>query len=280
LLKINDRLINKAEFDAAFAKALKPGQVLSVAERQELERAFLNQLIDYELTLAEVHRRGIVIAPAELAAAVDEHRRDYPADSFAAMLLDRGLTPDEWQNELAQSLLLGKLVDQVVGARNRVDEQVIDAYYTEHRADFERPDQVRARQIVVADRAEGEQILAHLRQGKDFADQAKRHSLSPEAEQGGDLGFFGRDEMPPEFATVFALPVGVLSPLVKSDYGFHLFLVEEKRPAARLSRQAAAREIRALLERERSEMLYQEWLQELRGRAAVDVDWRQLEPPR
>ncbi len=280
LLKVNDRLIDKAEFDAVFAKTLKPGQEISPAERQELERAFLNQLIDRELTRAEVRRRGIVIAPAELAAAVEEHRRDYPDDGFAAMLHERGLTPDEWQSELEQSLLLGKLVDQVVGARNQIDEQTIDAYYLAHRADFERPAQVRARQIVVADRAEGERILARLRQGSAFAELAKGHSLSPEAEQGGDLGFFGQEEMPPEFATVFKLPVGALSPLVKSDYGFHLFLVEEKRPAARLSRQEAAREIRTVLERDRREVLYQEWLQELRGRAVVEVDWLQLEPPR
>jgi len=280
LFKVNDRLIDKAEFDAAFAKTLKPGQELSPAERQELERAFLNQLVDRELTRAEVRRRGIVIAPAELAAAVEEHRRDYPDDSFATMLHERGLTPDEWQSELEQSLLLGKLVDQVVGARNQIDEQTIDAYYLAHRADFERPAQVRARQIVVADRAEGEKILARLRQGAVFAELAKGHSLSPEAEQGGDLGFFGQEEMPPEFATVFKLPVGALSPLVKSDYGFHLFLVEEKRPAARLSRQEAAREIRTVLERDRREVLYQEWLQELRGRAVVEVDWLQLEPPR
>jgi parvulin-like peptidyl-prolyl isomerase len=132
---------------------------------------------------------------------------------------------------------------------------------------------------VVTDPVEGEQILVRLRKGESFAEIAKRQSLSPEAEQGGDLGFFGRDEMPPEFGAVFALPVGALSPLVKSEYGYHLFLVLEKRPAARLSRQEAEREIRALLETDRRETLYQEWLQELRGKATIEVDWRQLNPP-
>jgi len=129
----------------------------------------------------------------------------------------------------------------------------------------------------VADQAAGEQVLAQLRQGEPFAAVAKGVSLSPDAAQGGDLGFFSRDEMPPEFDAVFELPPGKLSPLVKSAYGYHLFLVEEKRPAARLSRQEAARDIRALLEAERRETVYQAWLQELRGKAAVEVDWRQLE---
>jgi peptidyl-prolyl cis-trans isomerase C len=69
-----------------------------------------------------------------------------------------------------------------------------------------------------------------------------------------------------------------VSSLVKSDYGYHLFLVEGKRPAARLSRQEAEREIRSTLEAERREAVYQEWLEELRGKATVAVDWRQLEP--
>jgi parvulin-like peptidyl-prolyl isomerase len=106
---------------------------------------------------------------------------------------------------------------------------------------------------------------------------AKRVSLSPDAAQGGDLGFFGRDEMPSEFDPVFALPVGKLSPLIKSDYGYHLLLVEAKRPAARLTREEAGPEIRRRLEAERREAVYQEWLQELRGKAKVTVDWSQLE---
>jgi len=277
LVRINDRQIVKADFDAAFGKTLKPGQLLSAEEHQELERDFLTQLVDHELILAEARRRGLAIPPEQLADAVEELRRGYPPGAFEAMLQERGLTLAEWQTELTQNLMLDKLVDQVVGERSRVSEQAIDAYYAEHRAEFDRPAQVRARQIVVAEQAEGEQILANLRRGDAFAEAAQRHSLSPEAAQGGDLGFFGRDEMPPEFEAVFALPVGKPSALIKSDYGYHLVLVEAKRPATQLSRQEAAAEIRARLEAELREAIYQEWLQDLRGKAVIEVDWRQLD---
>lgn len=276
-VKINERQISKAEFDTAFARTLKAGQELSAAERHDLQRAFLSQLIDRELSLAEVRRRGIVVSPAESAAALAEQRRDYPEGGFDAMLRERGLSHEEWQAELLENLTLDKLITQVVGERDRVGELEIDSYYAEHRAEFDRPAQVRLRQIVVADQATGERVLAELRAGAAFAEVAKRASLSPDAAQGGDLGFFGKEELPPEFETVFTLPVGKVSPLVKSDYGHHLFLVEEKRPAARISRQEAAREIRARLEAERREAVYQEWLQGLRAKAAVTVDWRQLE---
>jgi len=71
--------------------------------------------------------------------------------------------------------------------------------------------------------------------------------------------------------------VAKLSSLVKSDYGYHLFLVEAQRPATRLSRSEAEETIRQLLDAERRETVYQEWLQELRGQATIEVDWAQFE---
>ena len=84
--------------------------------------------------------------------------------------------------------------------------------------------------------------------------------------------------MPPEFdAIVFDLPVNRLSDLVKSDYGYHIFLVEEKRKAARLSKQDAEGEIRSALEASKKEEQYLGWLQDMRARAMISVDWAQLE---
>ena len=277
LLKVADRQISKGEFLAAFARTLQPGQEVSATERQDLQRAFLTQLIDRELTMAEARRRGITVSAGELAAEIEGYRRDFPQGGLETFLGERGLTLAEWQAELATSLTQQKLIDQVVGDRNRVDAAAIDAYYQEHREEFDLPAQVRARQIVVDEQATGERLLAQLRKGADFSALAREHSQSPDAAVGGDLGFFSREEMPPAFEVVFTLPVGKPSALVKSEYGYHLFLVQEKRPAQRLSRQEAESQIRARLEAERREGLYQEWLQGLRGQMKISVDWSQLD---
>jgi peptidyl-prolyl cis-trans isomerase C len=130
----------------------------------------------------------------------------------------------------------------------------------------------------VANEAEGQELLGLLRQGRPFAEVAAEYSLSPDAEQGGDLGFFARGEMPPEFDdVVFDLPVNRLSDLVKSEYGYHIFLVEEKRKAARLKKREVSDEIRAILESQKKEVVYLDWLQEMRARAVINVDWTQLE---
>jgi peptidyl-prolyl cis-trans isomerase C len=159
-----------------------------------------------------------------------------------------------------------------------VIDQEVAAYYEANRKQFNRPAQVRARQILVADEAEGQEVLGLLRQGRPFAEIAAEYSLSPDAEQGGDLGFFARGEMPPEFdEVVFDLPVNRLSDLVKSDYGYHIFLVEEKRKAVRLKKKDVTDEIRAILESQKKEEIYLDWLQEMRARAVISVDWAQLE---
>lgn len=278
LIEINGQLINKAEFLAAFEKSLQKDQPLTGIEREELQRSFLVQLIDRELIHGEARRLGIAVTEADIEAALQSHRQDYPGAAFETMLQERGLTLEDWRDELRESLIMEKLLEEAVYSRVEVSEMEVAAYYEANRDQFDRPAQVRARQILVATEAEGQKALAQLRQGQPFAEVAREYSLSPDAEQGGDLGFFSRGEMPPEFdAVVFDLPVNRLSELVKSEYGYHIFLVEEKRQAAQLKQKEVIEEIRTLLEGQKKEEVYLEWLQELRSKAAISVDWTQLE---
>lgn len=278
LILINDQEISKAEFLAAFEKSLQKDQPLSGIEREELQRSFLVQLIDRELIHGEARRLDITVTEADVETALQSYRQDYPGTSFETMLQERGITLQLWREELKDSLIMEKLLDQAVYSRVAVSDAEVATYFAANRSQFDRPAQVRARQIVVADEAEGQEVLSLLRQGQAFAEVAAQFSLSPDAQQGGDLGFFGRGEMPPEFdEIVFDLPVNRLSDLVKSEYGYHIFLVEEKRKAKRLKKKEAKQEIISILEGRKKEEVYLGWLQEMRARAVIAVDWAQLE---
>lgn len=278
LIVINDQEISKAEFLAEFEKSLQKDQPLTGVEREELQRSFLVQLIDRELIHDEARRLNIEVTEADIDAALLAYRQDYSGTSFETMLQERGVTLQGWREELKESLIMEKLLEEAVYSKVDVADKEIADYYTANREQFDRPAQVRARQIVVADEAEGQELLGLLRQGRPFAEIAAEYSLSPDAEQGGDLGFFARGEMPPEFDdVVFDLPVNRLSDLVKSEYGYHIFLVEEKRKAARLKKKEVSDEIRTILESQKKEVVYLDWLQEMRARAVINVDWTQLE---
>ena len=90
--------------------------------------------------------------------------------------------------------------------------------------------EVHARHILVETEDEAKAIEAELKKGADFAELAKKKSKDPGASDGGDLGFFTKDQMVPEFSAVaFALEPGKVSDPVKTQFGWHIIKVEEKR---------------------------------------------------
>ena len=91
-------------------------------------------------------------------------------------------------------------------------------------------EEVHARHILVPTEDEAKAILAQLKGGADFATLAKEKSKDPGAADGGDLGYFTKEQMVPEFAEVaFKLDKGQLSDPVKTQFGWHIIKVEDKR---------------------------------------------------
>ncbi|PIN75975.1 peptidylprolyl isomerase [Candidatus Woesearchaeota archaeon CG10_big_fil_rev_8_21_14_0_10_37_12] len=89
---------------------------------------------------------------------------------------------------------------------------------------------VHAKHILVKTEQEASAIRFDLNQGKSFEEIAKEKSLCPSGKKGGDLGWFGRGQMVKEFeSAAFSLSVGELSKPVKTQFGWHLIKVEEKK---------------------------------------------------
>lgn len=277
LLQINDRRISQAEFEAEFQRYLNVRGMVSRESREELRRAFLAQKIDRELILSAADRADIVLSPELEEQIVAENLGDYPKEVFASVLEEQGLTAEQWRRNLLENSRIEKAVTFLAQSRERVAEDAVVAYYRQHADLFDRPPEVRVRQITVTGEAEGLRVLGQLRQGLAFAEAARLHSSSPDAAEGGDLGFVGRGQLPDAFdAVIFDLPAGRVSDLVKSEYGYHLFLVEERRPARRLALDEVREEIIALLQADLEEQAYRDWLRGLRREAAISVEWNLL----
>jgi len=129
----------------------------------------------------------------------------------------------------------------------------------------------------VATPEEAKSLLDQLRAGAAFDALARAHSLSPEARQGGDLGFFPRGVMPPQFDEVcFQLKPNQLSGIVRTPYGFHIFKLLAKRPARRRSLEEAAPELAIRWVRETRAAAGEQLLATLRAKAQITVDEGQL----
>jgi peptidyl-prolyl cis-trans isomerase C len=116
-----------------------------------------------------------------------------------------------------------------------ITEEALRARYQRDLAGRPPEEEVRARHILVPTEAEARRVLEEARRpGADFAEVARRHSTGPGAREGGDLGFFKRDDMIPEFAeAAFALQAGQISAApVRTQFGWHVIRVEERRQVA------------------------------------------------
>ncbi|HYP58536.1 MAG TPA: peptidylprolyl isomerase [Beijerinckia sp.] len=126
-----------------------------------------------------------------------------------------------------EKILMESLLSQV--AKSAVTDAVLKSTYDEA-AKAQKPEtEIHARHILVATDADAQAALARLKAGEDFAKVAKDVSKDPGAD-GGDLGWFTKDRMVPEFAdAAFKLEPGQLSEPVKSQFGWHIIKVEGKR---------------------------------------------------
>ncbi len=113
-----------------------------------------------------------------------------------------------------------------------VSEEEVAKYFEEHKEEFKEPEQVKASHILVASEDQAIEILAMLEGGeKTFEEAATEFSSCPSKEKGGELGFFARGQMVKEFEeTAFSLEAGNLSEPVKTEYGWHIIRVDEKKP--------------------------------------------------
>ena len=187
--------------------------------RPEAMQRLVTNLYTRRALAERAQEQGLDKRP-EIAAALALARDKVLSDALLAQVVDKGNTPPD-----DKALALAKTM------------------YQAHPEDYQNPEQVRVRHILIAptkdkdDAAaakEAADLLAKLKSGADFAALAKEFSADPgSAEKGGDLGFFAPGRMVPEFnEAAFALKnPGDLSGVVKTKYGYHILQLEARKPA-------------------------------------------------
>jgi parvulin-like peptidyl-prolyl isomerase len=278
--EINGDTITVEEFSAELSPFIE-GYHLSPSTQEEaalknLKQALLDQLIEKRLILNEAQQMGITVSDDELEEAFASIQRSYPQGGFDEVVRDEAAL-HRWKERLRQRLVIEKVINRVSQVTVPLDEDVLRKYYKEHQSEFMVPEQVRVRQIVTKDRQTAESVLSKVKRGDSFEELAKRHSVAPEAEQGGDLGFFGRGDMPEEFDVVFSLQAGETSEIVQSPYGYHIFQVVAKEGRSELNFAEVKDRIREIVVREEEEKIFQDWLKKVKKKAIIRINTKALE---
>ena len=175
----------------------------------------------------------------QLQALTGDARRDYLLNYLSDVILAAKAAEDkkiadskEFKGRLAfiRNKLLMETLLQDVG-KAAVTPDATKKAYEEAVKQMSSEQEVRARHILVATEDEAKAVLAEIKKGTDFAELAKQKSKDPgAAAEGGDLGYFVKEQMVPEFAAVaFKLDKGQVSDPVKTQFGWHIIKVEDKR---------------------------------------------------
>ena len=242
-----------------------------------LKLAFLDRLIEEKLLLDRAKELKIGVSRDEIEARVASIQKDNPEASKQGMSMTGPFDPVRLREEIQRELLMRKVVERSLGQKVTVEPREVKDYFEIKKEGYRLPKQVRASQIVVATDSEARKLLRQLKGGADFAKLAKKHSLSPDGQNGGDLGFFSPGQMPREFdEVVFSLQPGQLSRVVESPYGYHLFIVRERRGERRLTFREVEARIKDEIHKDKEERLYREWLDGLKNEARIKMHSERL----
>jgi peptidyl-prolyl cis-trans isomerase C len=190
----------------------------------------------------EIKQSDLDLAEEELGAQLQGMDDATKRDQLVSYLIDLKLVSkaaedkkigenDEFKRRIGfarERLLMDRFL--AAEAKAAVTDAEMRKIYEDASKQITSEQEVRARHILVETEDEAKAIIADLKKGGDFAAIAKAKSKDPGGAEGGDLGFFTKDQMVPEFSEVaFKLEPGTLSDPVKSQFGWHVIKVEEKR---------------------------------------------------
>ncbi|MDI6785058.1 MAG: peptidylprolyl isomerase, partial [bacterium] len=242
LAEVNGKKITVSEFYAQMKRMAGEGQMQM--DSPALRKKLLEGMIKEELLMQEAEKQGLEKDPAV-------------------------------QNEIEQAkqqIIVRELVRrEVIEKTKSVDEKELKTYYDGNKSQFPSPEQVHARHILLKTKAEADAIKAQLDKGADFTKLAKEKSIDPgTAGRGGDLGFFSKDEMIPEFSKVaFSLTTGKISAPVKSQFGYHIIKVEGKKAGGTMGFEEAKPYIERRLVGQKQREKLESWLDLLEKNAKV-----------
>ncbi len=163
---------------------------------------------------------------------------------------------------------IGKLLSNV-----KVEEKEAKEFYENNKDQFKSPEGVQASHILVEDESKAKDILAEINNGLSFEEAAKNHSKCPSNERGGDLGFFSKGQMVPEFENAaFSMEKGEVSKPVKTQFGYHIIKLTDKKEADSKSFDDVKDDIYGQLIHKQQQVTYFEKVEELKAKHKVTIN--------
>lgn len=238
----------------------------------------VKKMVDDSLILEYGKEKGIGVDEIELERAIQEITRDYPQESFKETLLTRCIDYKEWKQRLRERLLIRKIVKERTKFIDPVSYDEIRSYYEQRPDEFSHPPRVKFVHIIVASRRDAEALLSRVKDGEDMEMivQGQKLGHGIQAERG--TRWHRKDMLPSAISeAAFSLPVGQVSSIIQTPYGFHVIKVAQRELAGRKDLLEVMEEIEEVLVSKDRESRYARWLEELRQDYPVSVNYTLLD---
>lgn len=268
------------------------GQVSDAAVR-EREKDLLRDLIDQQLLLQKGKEFGIT-GDVELVKRLDDIRKQMNLSTMEEMekvAQEQGISFDEFKQNIRNSIVTQQVIGREVGNRIQISNADIEQYYNEHRAELDRPEQVRLSEILIATttrsggreveggpevvaaaEAKAKDVLQQLRAGGSFEDLARKVSSGPSAGDGGDLGFFKRGILAKELEDkTFSMKKGEISDVIRTRQGFVILKATEHSAAGLPALDRIRGQIQDRIYMQRVQPALRTYLTKLREESFIDV---------
>jgi peptidyl-prolyl cis-trans isomerase C len=288
--RVNGTEIKRKELDTAtqaFAiQMARQNRSALPSQTSELEHDVLEQLIGRELLLQEGRQHVPADIDHKVQLQVDQLKAQLGGDEeFKAKLAESGLTLEEYTHNVRDTLIVRATVQSVIEKDVKIAPEEIKAYYNKNPDQFKQPDLVRASHILIrcapdssddmkkARRSQIEAARSLVKAGEKFADVARKVSEDPgSASNGGDLGFFARGRMVPEFDTAaFSLKSNEVSDVITTEYGYHVLVVTDRKPARIVPLDEVKEELSQFLKQQKGGEVARNHVAELRQAAKVEI---------
>jgi peptidyl-prolyl cis-trans isomerase SurA len=273
------------------ANLLTPGPERDRARAEALRAAF-DLVVADRLFAQQVKKLDLQINEAQVDAQVEaiKEQNEFTDAELDQALEAQGFTRETFRDRLRSQLQNFAVLQHKIGGLVNVSDQELENYYRTHPQEFQGEEEVKLRHVFLPIpegaspaeirrvEADGERVLARLRAGEDFAKVAREVSRGPSAQSGGDLGWLKRGTFQKVLEdAAFSLKPGQVSPLVRAGPGLHVLQVLEKRQAQGRAFADVKEIIRDRLISEQADRYREQYVQELRREAVIEVRIPELE---
>lgn len=267
--------ITKEEIDKRIKEIEKSQQLDKVPKelaeqiRKNIKDQAIESLVREKLLFSGAKNEGIVITNKDIKERLDQYKKMFSTEEeFEELLKAQGQTETSLKEVIKNQLLIEKLKEKLSRGKIKITEADIKKYYEENKEEFVVPDQVRARHIVVDKLEKAKEILAELKKGISFESLVQKHTVDNLTKsRGGELGWFSREMIfanTPQFdEAVFKLKINGISEPLKTDLGYHIVQVLEKKAKEQKSFEESKQIIQNMLVDQKAQEILEAWLEKL-----------------